>query len=517
MITLTIDNQTIQVPEGTTLLEAASRLGIHIPTLCFADGFKPATSCMVCVVRVDGFKALVPACGTKAAEGMVVTTCDEGIQKARRTAIELLLSDHVGDCVGPCRRGCPTGMDIPLMIRQIAAGRFAEAIKTVKTDIPLPAVLGRICSAPCEKICRRAQADGAVSICLLKRFVADADLAAETPYRPVCEPDTGKRVAIIGAGPCGLSAAYYLRQAGIDCTLFDAHEHPGGSLRYGDVDPQQLPPHVLEQEVDRILSLGIAFQPKSRVTPKSFEQMRRDYDAVLLAVGETGEAFGAAAKDGKLQVTRPEYATSLEAVFAAGRCTRSACLCVRAVADGKEAAGAILAYLPGGEKMAPKPYDHRMGRLEAEEISLFLKQASNQERMVPESPIDGFTAQQARLEALRCLHCDCRKADNCRLREAATLLQARQNAWPGSAVGFEQLTACGGLIYEPAKCIKCGLCVQMTHNAGESVGLAFEGRGFKMRIAASLQQSLDAALHKAAQACITLCPTGALSWNESET
>ena len=241
MIPLTVDNQKVQVQEGTTLLEVAQQLGIHVPTLCFAKGYKPSTSCMVCVVRVEGLKSLVPACGTRAAEGMVVTTCDDKIQQARKTAIELLLSDHVGDCVGPCERGCPADMNIPKMIRQIAAGKFEEAIQTVKKDIPLPAVLGRICSAPCEKVCRRAQADSAVSICLLKRFVADWDLASEHPYQPVCRTDTGKKVAIVGAGPCGLSAAYYLRLAGIACTVLDDHQHPGGTLRYGNLDRQQLP------------------------------------------------------------------------------------------------------------------------------------------------------------------------------------------------------------------------------------------------------------------------------------
>ena len=97
-------------------------------------------------------------------------------------------------------------MDIPTMLRQIAAGQFREAIATVKRDIALPAVLGRICPAPCEKICRRGDLDAAVSICLLKRLVADVDLASSEPYSPACEPASGKRVAIVGArsdGPLG--------------------------------------------------------------------------------------------------------------------------------------------------------------------------------------------------------------------------------------------------------------------------------------------------------------------------
>ncbi|MHC5087425.1 MAG: 2Fe-2S iron-sulfur cluster-binding protein, partial [Planctomycetota bacterium] len=178
MITLTIDNMQLQASEGSTILDAAEKNGIHIPTLCCLKTLKPSVSCMVCLVRVEGLRSLVPACGSKAADKMVVTTQSDEIHAARIAAIELLLSDHVGDCLGPCMIGCPAKMNIPMMIRQIAAGDFKTAIKTVKRDIPLPAILGRICSAPCEKVCRRAQSDEAVSICLLKRFVADWNLAS---------------------------------------------------------------------------------------------------------------------------------------------------------------------------------------------------------------------------------------------------------------------------------------------------------------------------------------------------
>ncbi|MHC5164018.1 MAG: 2Fe-2S iron-sulfur cluster-binding protein [Planctomycetota bacterium] len=252
MITLTIDNAEIQATEGSTILEAAQSAGIHIPTLCWAKDFKPSISCMVCVVQVEGMKSLVPACGTSVTDNMRVITCSNEVQKSRKAAIELLLSDHVGDCLGPCMIGCPAKMNIPLMTRQIAAGNFVEAIKTVKKDIPLPAILGRICSAPCEKVCRRKQADDAVSICLLKRFVADTDLASETPYLPQCQPSCGKKVAIVGGGPAGLSAAYYLQEAGIECSIYDDHDTLGGTLRYGDIDHAVLPFKVIEEEFTAI-------------------------------------------------------------------------------------------------------------------------------------------------------------------------------------------------------------------------------------------------------------------------
>ncbi len=518
MINLTIDHQNIQVPEGTSLLEAAASLGISIPTLCFAQGYKPTTSCMVCVVRIEGQKALVPACGTRSADGMVITTDDAAIRSARKTAIELLLSDHVGDCVGPCQRGCPADMNIPLMIRQIIAGKFEDAIATVKKDIPLPAILGRICSAPCEKVCRRAQADGAVSICALKRFVADLDLRSTKPFQPECLPPTGKTAAVVGAGPCGLSAAWYLTQAGIDCTLIDAHEHPGGSLRYGQVDPQQLPETVRDAEIVQLMSLGVRFQGNRRLgRDVSLDELKRQYDAVLLAVGEIKDAAGLDIdlKDNKVQADWTDFSTSVEGVFAAGRCIRGGNSCIRAVADGKNAAFVMRSRLLG-KNPPKKEYNHQMGRLKPGEMELFLKQAAVHGRIESKSPTAGLTLAQAQDEAARCLHCDCRKADNCQLRDLATRFDARRNIWPGERDIFEQLVAQQSLVYEPGKCIKCGLCVQTAKKGAEPLGLSFQGRGFDMRIAAPLQKTLDESLEKVSAECINICPTGALARNETK-
>ena len=199
--TLTIDGREVRAPAGATILEAAGRAGIAIPTMCFLEGRPPQTSCMVCVVKIEGRAHLAPACATRIEEGMAVANDTDEVREARRTAIELLLSDHVGDCVAPCHGLCPAQMEIPLMLAQIAAGNLRGAIATIKRDIALPAVLGRICPAPCEKGCRRGTRDAPVAICLLKRHAADVDLASETPYLPERRAATGKHVAVVGAGP----------------------------------------------------------------------------------------------------------------------------------------------------------------------------------------------------------------------------------------------------------------------------------------------------------------------------
>jgi NADPH-dependent glutamate synthase beta subunit-like oxidoreductase len=348
-------------------------------------------------------------------------------------------------------------MNIPLMIRQIAAGDFQAAIQTVKKDIPLPAILGRICPAPCEKVCRRKQADDAVSICLLKRFVADMDLASGKLFTTQCQPDTDKKVAIVGAGPAGLSAAYYLKQAGIDCSIYDSHEKPGGTLRYGDSDRNILPLEVIEKEIRTILALGIDFQGKIRVGKDiSTDELKGRYDAILLATGKS--------EGDKIQVDRSDYATPEKAIFAAGDCIGSRNLCIRAVADGKEAALSIQSFLLGGMDTSRPAYNHRLGKLEPDEMAVLMKQTAKTARVESQTSEKGLTAEQAQQEATRCLHCDCRKADSCQLREMANELNARQRTWQGEKKLFRQIIEHEQILFEPGKCIQCGLCIQMAQN-----------------------------------------------------
>ena len=519
MITLKIDNKEAQVPDGSTILDAAKKRGIHIPTLCYARTLKPSSSCMVCVVRVEGVKSLVPACGSKAADKMVVTTNSDEIHAARTAAIELLLSDHIGDCLGPCTVGCPAKMNIPLMIRHIAAGDLTAAIETVKKDIPLPAILGRICSAPCEKVCRRKQADDAVSICLLKRFVADTDLASNTPFTPRCIEPTGKKVAVIGAGPAGLSAAYYLKQQGVDCVIYDNHEKPGGALRYGDIDQSILPMDVVDREIAQLLSIGIQFKGNIEVgRGVSVEELKSRYDAVLLAIGSkwagAGIDWGVDSAEGKMKVSRSDYSTSISGVFAAGGCIGSRNLSIRRIADGKEAAVSIQSFLRGDGELQKPAYNHRAGQLEPDEMAVLMKQAAAAMRHEPEMIEEGLTGVQAQQEAARCLHCDCRKPDNCQLREMATKFSVRQRTWQGGKKLFRKMTEHEQIIFEPGKCIKCGLCIQTAQTEGEQIGLSFRGRGFDAEITVPLNKSFVCGLTKAAKKCVEICPTGALAMKE---
>jgi ferredoxin len=512
---LTIDNKKVQVDDGATILDAAGKLGIEIPTMCFLKGYKASTSCMLCVVKVEGCDKLLPACGTIAQQGMKVETDSDEISQARKAALELLLSDHAGDCIGPCQAACPARMNIPLMIRQIAAGNLRDAIVTVKKDIPLPAVLGRICPKPCEQTCRRTQFDKAVSICLLKRYVADVDLQSEKPYVPTPGRNRNKQVAIAGAGPAGLSAAYYLLTDGYSCTIFDDRESPGGMLRYG-VSQDKLSPDVLDAEIALIEKLGMKFHGQTQIgAALSMKKLREDFDAVLIAIGQPkpgdAESMGLETSPNGIAINSRTFETNLPSVFAAGAAVRKSKLAVRAVADGKEAAVAIGQFLSGQPVTgAPYVFNTRMGRLEDDEIKKFVADAGRAKRQTPSPEGAGFTDERARQEASRCLHCDCRKPNNCKLRQYAQQYGAKPGRYKGVRRCFSQHTQHADIIYEPGKCINCGLCIQIAAQAGESLGLTFIGRGFDVRVAVPFDHSIAEGLKVAAKKCVEACPTGAL-------
>src|ERR1041385_7644536 len=228
-LTITIVGRAVEVQPDESVLAAARRIGLDIPTLCFLEKCGPLNTCQVCLVKING--RLVPSCGTKATVGMVVESETEEVHDARRTALELLFSDHVGDCLSPCHRLCPLQLNIPVMLRQIEAGAHEDAIKTVRQALPLAGVLGRLCHHPCEQGCRRGNWDDPAAIRDLERFVTEQESLRSEPHLPSRKPATGKSVVIIGAGPTGLTAANDLAREGHTVTVVDRHNQVGGSLR----------------------------------------------------------------------------------------------------------------------------------------------------------------------------------------------------------------------------------------------------------------------------------------------
>ncbi len=284
-VQIELDGKKLVVPENKTILEVANGQGIEIPTLCHDPRLEPYGSCWVCVVEVEGAKGFVPSCATRVRDGMIIHTNTEGVRSARKMALELLLSNHYGDCKAPCNLACPSNIDVQGYIGLIASRKYREALELIKRDNPLPSVCGRVCPRPCEDACRRNLVDEPVAIDWLKRYVADLDLFSDNSFDPPVAPPMGKSVAIVGGGPAGLSAAYYLVQAGVDVTIYEAMEKAGGMLRYGIPD-YRMPQDVLDMEINTILRLGVKLETGKRLGKDfSLEDLRNNYDAVIIAIG----------------------------------------------------------------------------------------------------------------------------------------------------------------------------------------------------------------------------------------
>ena len=182
----------------------------------------------------------------------------------------------------PCVSQCPAGVDIPGYVALVAEGNYADAVRLIRKDNPLPSVCGLICEHPCEVRCRRTLMDDPINIRGLKRFAVEH--AGEVPVPEPAEA-TGKKVAVIGGGPGGISAAYYLRLMGHDVTIYEQRKQLGGMLRYG-IPSYRLPRETLDREIEQLLSTGIHVKTGVTVgeSPNILE-LRSQYDAVYIAIG----------------------------------------------------------------------------------------------------------------------------------------------------------------------------------------------------------------------------------------
>ncbi len=286
IVSIKINDKVISSESGSNLLEVAKINDIHIPHFCYDKRMEAYGGCGLCVVEVEGNPKLVRSCSTKITEGMVVNTNTEKVQQTRSVALKLLSSDHRGDCRPPCVMACPAETDIQGYVGLIANGQYSDAIKVIKEKIPMPASIGRVCPHPCETACRRTSVEEAVSIANLKTFAADIDLfETETPFMPEVQNSTGKRIGIVGAGPSGLTAAYYLLMQGHDVELFDMMDKPGGMLRYG-IPEYRLSNNIIDKEIESIEKMGATFNYNKKLgSDYTLEDLDHNFDASYIAIG----------------------------------------------------------------------------------------------------------------------------------------------------------------------------------------------------------------------------------------
>ncbi|MFQ5629745.1 MAG: FAD-dependent oxidoreductase, partial [bacterium] len=338
---------------------------------------------------------------------------------------------------------------------------------------------------------------------------------------------SGKKVAIVGSGPAGLTAAYYLQQYGHACTIFDDHTEPGGMMRYG-IPEDVLPRHILDGEIDIIRRLGAQFEMNRKVGEQlSIAELRQDFDAVVLVMGQVEVAelqkFEVETTKKSIRIDSATFATSVAGIYAGGGVVNPGKMAVRSVGHGRFIAIAVDQYLTN--RSLPVLNDRsqsRIGKVGSEELQILagcmqnLKVGTyNREFSRDEIAGNGvgISTAQAIGESGQCIQCGCASFHHCKLRLYAEEYNANTKRFKGEMRRtLKRILDHPYVVYEPGKCIQCGLCVRITEKEKDMLGLTFIGRGFDVRVDVSLNGTMEDGLAKTAADCVEACPSGALEF-----
>src|SRR3989441_5350172 len=286
--TIRIDGQEVTAIPGEAILRAAQRAGFTVPTLCDDEKLAPAAACRMCLVEIEGYDRPMPSCHLPVEAGMVVTQASDSLFKLRRQNLEYILSDHNAYCMPPCQISCPTHIDIPGYLELMAKGQHVEAARLVKEVLPFPYMLGLVCPKPCQEVCRRGLVEEEIAICQCHGYTGEMVMEMEQAPTPFPQlPATGKRVAVVGAGPAGMTAAYYAALQGHAVTVFDMMEKQGRIARYG-IPEYRLPKVKLDKELNSVWQLRDTEFKGGMMLGRDFsidDLFTQGYDAVFLGIG----------------------------------------------------------------------------------------------------------------------------------------------------------------------------------------------------------------------------------------
>ncbi|MDR0711960.1 MAG: (2Fe-2S)-binding protein [Prevotellaceae bacterium] len=428
-----IDNKEADVLPGETLIETARRVGVAVPSLCYAKNAEHKSSCMVCAVRNSDNGQIIPSCTTLPVEGMRIETDNPEVRLSRTLSLELLLSDHRADCEAPCGVACPGNMDVAAMNRLYDEGQLDEALTLLRDTLVIPATLCFICNAPCEKICRRGAVNKPVPIREIKKIlVAATDLDAIAP--PAVR--NGMKIAVTGADPAALAAAYHLCKQGYEVTLFE----PSGQMLAPYIQAENVPGDILELETEVIRRMGVELRHTAELPSSG------DFDGIVPQTKQRQPA--------RMALEGRRMAENMHASLSTGSTLREG--------EAKVFSSTYSRFTDAEKK--------RLGELPHTKTS--------------------------------CLYCDCEGKITCSLRRYATEYGVKNTRYAkeGTLEALHRRKIGENIRFEPAKCIKCGLCVYNSHN-----GFTFKGRGFVMQVMLPEGNEMNIT-----EKVTELCPTSAL-------
>ncbi len=357
----------------------------------------------------------------------------------------------------PCVIGCPLGENIPRYMLKSAEGDHEGSWRMLIKDNPFPAVCGRLCDHPCEPVCLRKDLDEAVGIRDVERFLGDMAIGSLSPEPPKVSRD--EEVAVVGAGPAGLSCAFYLAQSGYRVRIFDAGKKPGGSLRK-KVSRDLLPEKILDGEIKNVLSLGIEVESGTRVD--DLMGLSEEYNALFLAIGDPEAVRKGSKRDplsglkGFVKTRRGLVAvdenglTSRESVYAGGGIAAGKMSVAEAIAWGKTAAKAIDGFLKG--RAVPKGKEKDVVLSENLNFDHFTKAARNRPKVIKPGRggrgklVKTFDGKTAVAEASRCFNCGiCIFCDNCMIFCPDVAIE---KVGRGYNIHYYHCKGCGVCVYE---------------------------------------------------------------------